>query len=213
MGKVYIITGGRITEHLTPDHFKDGVVIGVDRGAEWLIHQQIIPDYFIGDFDSAQTNFLEKIKKDFPDRILSFPSEKDETDTELAMKFAISLKPTEILLIGGTGTRLDHTLANIHVLLQAEQKQIPALMLDKHNRIQLLLPKQKKVIEKSDFRYVSILPLSEYVEGITLIGFKYPLHQATMKTGIPIGVSNELIATNGTISIEKGILLIIESKD
>lgn len=211
---VAIFTGGLLTKDiLSTVDIKESIIIGVDRGAEWLINNGIIPDYFIGDFDSVSSNFLAVIKEKYADKIIQYNSEKDETDTELAMRLAISLMPCKIFLYGAIGTRVDHVIANIHLLTKAEEENIQSVIIGSTNRIQLLLPNRNKHIEKSDFKYVSLLPFSEEIKGINLCGFKYPLKDATMKQGSPYGVSNELIEEIGTISTKEGILLIIESKD
>ncbi|GBF12198.1 thiamine diphosphokinase [Tepidibacillus infernus] len=215
MGKeeVMIVTGGLLTESILPFIKKSAIVIGVDRGAEWLIIHGIVPDYIVGDFDSVDTSFFEKVKTQYADRIHQSPAEKDETDTELAVQLALTLNIKRITLLGGIGTRLDHVIANIHVLLQAAEKNVEAVMIGGNNRIQILLPGQRKIIDKSKYTYVSLIPFSDQVEGLTISGFKYPLQNAVMKLGIPYGISNELVEEKGTISILKGILLIIESKD
>lgn len=211
---VFIFTGGLLTREILPSvELSESTIIGVDRGAEWLIENGIVPDYFVGDFDSVSQTFLAAVKRNYPERIKQYKSEKDETDTELAMRLAISLKPEKIFIYGAIGTRLDHVIANIHLLLKAEEENIQSMIIGTNNRIQILLPNKNKLITKSDFKYVSLLPFSEEIQGINLSGFKYPLSNATMKQGNPYGVSNELIEALGIISIEEGKLLIIESKD
>lgn len=211
---VYIVTGGNLSmEILSQVDLTDGIIIGVDRGSEWLIANNLIPDYFIGDFDSVGQHFLESVKEQFPEKIHISPVEKDETDTDLAMRLAVSLEPENIIIIGGTGTRLDHVVGNIHLLLQAEKKLITAQIIDLNNRVQLLLPDRKKQFTKSGYKYLSIIPFSEKVEGINLDGFKYSLNNGVMEIGNPFGISNEIIKKTGTISITKGILIVIESKD
>lgn len=213
-GQVSIFTGGILTKAMLPFvELNEAIIIGVDRGAEWLMENRIIPDYFIGDFDSVSPDFLAVIKENYPERINQYKSEKDETDTELAIRLAISLNPEKIFIYGAIGTRLDHVIANIHLLLKAEEENIQSMLIGTNNRIHLLLPNRNKMIERSNFKYVSLLPFTEEINGINLSGFKYPLHNAIMKLGNPYGISNELIEPIGSISIEEGILLIIESKD
>ncbi|OEG00337.1 thiamine diphosphokinase [Vulcanibacillus modesticaldus] len=211
---VYIFTGGTLTdEMLSYNNLDEGIIIGVDRGVDWLINHGITPDYFVGDFDSIDIVLLERIKKYYSNKVKIYPSEKDETDTELAMQLAISLKPQNIIIFGGTGSRLDHVIANVHILLQAERNDISSVIYGTNNRIRVLLSGKSKKIMKSHFSYVSIFPFTEVVAGVTLEGFKYPLVKGVMKIGFPYGVSNEIVEDNGTISLDTGILLIIESKD
>ncbi|WP_339063419.1 thiamine diphosphokinase [Tepidibacillus marianensis] len=210
---LYIVSGGILTERLISLIQEEDIIIGVDRGAEWLMEHGKVPHYIVGDFDSANPSFLESAKEKYGDRIQIFPSEKDETDTELAIHSAISLHPKSITVVGAIGTRLDHVLANIHVLLQAEQQNIPSQIYGTNNRIRLVLPNRTLQLQKGEYKYVSLLPLTENVQGIEISGFKYKLSQATMQIGTPYGISNELINDAGIISIGKGILLVIESKD
>ncbi len=213
--RVYIFTGGNLNSvDLAEIIFNESDrLIGLDKGAEWLILNNKIPHYILGDFDSARDDFLIKAKAQFGDRLVIFPPEKDETDTELGLRYAISLEPQEIIIYGGTGTRLDHVLANIHLLLQAAEKNIRCSIVDQHNKIQLLLAKQKITIKKNKFDYVSLVPFSDKVTGINIDGFKYPIINGSMEKGVPYGISNELKDELGIISIETGILLIMESRD
>ncbi len=212
--KIYIFTGGHVSEDIfSYININDGFTIGVDKGIEFLLKKQMVPDYFVGDFDSIDSRLLEEIKNKFVDKVKIFPEKKDETDTELAIRLAIEFNPEEIMIIGGIGSRVDHVIANINILLQAEIKNIKAIMYDVNNRIQLLIPNKILQIEKSYFKYISLLSFSDKVEGINAKGFKYPIEQGVMKLGVPYGVSNELIDDKGNISIEKGILLVIESRD
>jgi len=104
-------------------------------------------------------------------------------------------------------------LANISILIQAESENVSAVLLDANNRIQLLFPEKTCLVKKSLFKYVSLIAFSDSVEGINTEGFKYLIKNGSMNIGFPYGLSNELIADTGKISVEKGRLLIIESKD
>lgn len=212
--EIYIFTGGNLDKQILSNiDISNKLIIGVDYGIEWLFNQNIVPDYFVGDFDSIDVNLLNKLNKDYKQRIIKYSVNKDETDTELALRYAITFDPDLITIVGGIGSRIDHVIANINILLQAERANIKAIIYDIKNRIQLLLPGKSCLIEKSIYKYISLIPFSESVEGINLIGFKYPLYDSTMKLGFPYGISNELISERGCISIKKGVLLVIESND
>ncbi|MBQ6992766.1 MAG: thiamine diphosphokinase [Clostridia bacterium] len=110
------------------------------------------------------------------------------------------------------GSRIDHTLANINILMEPLKKNIECKIVNENNEIRLI----KKVIEikKDDnYKYVSLLPLTTTVEKVTLKGFKYSLDKANLKIGESIGVSNEQVEELATIDMEKGILILIRSKD
>ncbi|MGD9678625.1 MAG: thiamine diphosphokinase [Vulcanibacillus sp.] len=211
---LYIFTGGNIDRQiLTYINLKNNLIIGVESGIEWLFSQGIIPDYFIGDFDSIDSNLFNIISNLYGTRVNRFDVNKDETDTELALRFAITLRPKSVTIIGGTGSRIDHVLANINILIQAEIENVSAVLLDANNRIQLLFPEKICLVKKSLFKYVSLIAFSDCVEGINTEGFKYLIKNGTMSIGFPYGLSNELIEDTGMISVKKGRLLIIESKD
>ena len=128
----------------------------------------------------------------------------------MALKLAIELESTEVTIIGAIGTRIDHTLANIHILKEPLEKNIKCNILNENNNITLI---NETTVLKNKYPYISLMPLTTTVEGITLKGFKYTLNNATMKIGESIGVSNEQIEEEGIIEMEKGILIVIQSRD
>jgi thiamine pyrophosphokinase len=104
-------------------------------------------------------------------------------------------------------------LANIHLLLLPMQIGVPAAMIDRRNK--LYLKKESFTIKKASQHgeYVSLLPFTEKVSGLTLGGFKYPLDHITMTSGISLGVSNEITREEAYVEFSEGILLVVESKD
>ncbi|MNI82713.1 Thiamine pyrophosphokinase [compost metagenome] len=114
-------------------------------------------------------------------------------------------------MIGALGSRFDHTLANVHMLLRAMHHQISASIIDQNNYV--TLTGSSCTVENRGFKYVSLLPLTPEVTGINLEGFMYPLEDATLKIGQSLGISNRLVASEGKVRIESGFLLIIQSKD
>ncbi len=187
-------------------------IIAVDKGLESLYELNETPNYIVGDFDSLKKGILE-FYKNKETKICNYEPEKDYTDTELGLKLAISLKPEKITIIGGIGTRLDHTLANIHILKKCLEKNIKCEIIDSHNKIYLINSYVEIEKKNSYGKYFSIIPLTSKVEGITLKGFKYPLNNYTLEVGSSLGISNEIIEKSATIEISKGILIVIESKD
>lgn len=209
--RVLIFTGGNLSTHLLEVILKNDYIIGADRGALFLIENGINPHVSVGDFDSISSDQLHTVTSMSGKVVQCDPIDKNLTDTEMAFDVALKLEPTEILLLGGTGTRMDHTLANIHMLLRGVQHHIHCSILDEHNYI--TLTGSTCVVENRGFTYVSLLPLTPEVTGIDLEGFQYPLHNATLKIGQSLGISNRLSSNRGTVKIEGGLLLIIQSKD
>ncbi len=188
-------------------------VIAGDRGLEALYQLKIIPNHVVGDFDSVSPEILEFYKKQPKIIFHTFNSEKDNTDTDIALKLAIQMKSSEITILGALGKRMDHALANIHILKDALGANIPCQILDEHNRIYLV--NTEKTLEKDKVygKYISLIPLTSTVEGLTLKGFKYPLNRYNLPIGTSLGISNEIIEDIAHIEMEKGILIVIESKD
>jgi thiamine pyrophosphokinase len=211
VNRVVIVSGGSLGDWVL-DSIADGDhIIGADAGALFLVRNGIKPDLSLGDFDSVSPEEQEEVRAGSLDSASFDPIDKNYTDTELALLRALELKPASIVLLGATGSRLDHTLSNIHLLRLAAAQGIPAAVEDAANRVRLLPPGNRLEISKSRFNHVSLLPLSIEVRGIDLSGFQYPLHNATLEIGQSLGISNVLAAEVGTVTVSEGWLLVIES--
>ena len=209
-----IITGGKINKNFAKKYLKSNkydIIIAVDKGLETIDYLKLEPQYILGDFDSVNTKILEKYKTQNI-KIIKLNPEKDLTDTHSAIDLALKIKSTEITILGAIGTRLDHTMANIHILKQALDKNIKAKIVNEKNKIELI---NKEIIIKKDdnYKYVSIIPLTTNVTGITIEGMKYIINDYTLSIGDSLGVSNEQIDKEAKISIKTGILVVIKSKD
>ncbi|MFD5020117.1 thiamine diphosphokinase [Paenibacillus sp. NPDC058367] len=209
--RVVIFAGGE----LSPEYFnlldEDDFIIGADQGALFLISHGYTPDIAVGDFDSVSPEALQDIENKSKKTITCDAVNKDLTDSEMALDIAMDQQPDSILLLGVTGTRIDHSLASIQMMTRALQRQINCYVMDTHNYI--TLTGSQAVINDLGYTYVSLLPLTPEVSGITLEGFQYPLTDATLKLGQSLGVSNKLVSSSGTVTIRSGLLLIIQSKD
>ena len=205
-----IITGGMFYESFAcrfcREHSFD-VVIAADRGAAYADALGIRPDYVLGDFDSFDRKPEARVEID------RFPAAKDATDTELAVGKAIALGSDSITILCGGGARMDHFLANVGMLALCCERGVRAFLIDPWNRIRMV--RKECVIRKEEQygAYVSLLPYSEKVTGITLDGFRYPLRNAVLDRKTSLGVSNEIAGEAGSVRFDDGLLLVIESKD
>ncbi len=188
-------------------------IIAGDRGLEALYQLKIIPNHVVGDFDSVSPEILEFYKKQSQIIFHTFHAEKDNTDTDIALQLAIRLKSSKITIMGALGKRMDHAIANIHILKDALEANIPCQMIDEHNRIYLINKEMTLEKEKVYGKYVSLIPLTSTVEGLSLTGFKYPLKDYTLPIGTSLGISNEIIGDTAHIQMKNGILIVIESRD
>lgn len=188
-------------------------VIAVDAGLEAVKALGILPDVIVGDFDTVKPEVLSEFRQ--MEHIIweVHQPEKDETDTELALNRAMASGCGEIAVLGATGGRLDHMLGNIHLLYLCLQKGIFAYLLDSQNKV-YLLDEGKDFFEETLWgKYVSFLPLSQEVKGITLTGFKYPLYEKDIEIGTSLCISNELIEEEARIDFREGVLICVESHD
>lgn len=187
--------------------------VGVDRGIGYLLELGLQPQIIFGDFDSIEEKYRLFIASLSQEQKVIYPSEKDETDLELALAWAVNQKPTEIRIYGATGGRLDHELANIDLLYYYLTTPIRVIMVDEYNEW-FLLSKGKYQIKKDErFSYISFLPYSFEVEELTLKGFKYELENKYVEKGRTLTISNEIPIDAGTISFTSGIVLVIKSTD
>ena len=143
-----------------------------------------------------------------------FPARKDFTDTELAVEYAIDLSPEKVTLLGATGTRYDHALANIGMLEKLTTLGISGKIVDKNNEIEMLCGKNEKMYRKiPERKFFSLVAWGGDVTGIDLIGFSYPLNDATLRPSQSLGISNELADETGILRMKTGKLLVIRSAD
>ena len=212
-----IITGGSIEDAFALDFVKKGnfdFVIAADRGMEFFYGNGLVPDKIVGDFDSVKKEVFQYWKEKHPDiPILKFQPEKDETDTELAIRTAIEAGCEKIWLLGATGTRLDHVIGNIHLLGMAMEQGCECILVDPYNRSRMLKQGIRLKKEEQYGDYISLFPFTPEVKGLTLKGFKYPLQKYHFTCYHSLGVSNEISGDEAEISFEDGILLMVESKD
>ena len=208
-------------------------LIAADRGLEFFLDYLILPDVVIGDFDSLSEdgkNFLEMQNEDIPYggmlewklqkgegkvvEVVRLRPEKDDSDTQSAMNYAIQNGAKEIVIIGVTGNRVDHLMANFGLLILAQKQDTEVALADRYNYMKLI-PSGTILKKAEQFgKYVSFFPLGGDVTGLTLEGFKYPLdkyHLTTADSGLT--VSNEISEEYAKVTYESGTLLMIMSRD
>ena len=216
----WIFAGGEIQEDFVADYAKENQadqIVAVDGGLAVVDRLGLCPTYIVGDFDTVSSELLKKYQLEKQVVVRKFQPKKDLTDGEIAVEVALELGSTKIVLFGTTGKRLDHLLGNLSLLYLAERDGASCEILDAYNRIRLLRCRQQYWIERgTQFgRYVSFLPFTDKVEGVTLTGFQYPLKDFTMTRFFnpTLGISNEIVEERGGIWFSEGILFCVESRD
>ncbi|MBS6646078.1 MAG: thiamine diphosphokinase [Clostridiaceae bacterium] len=214
-----ILTGGSLDLAFAAsllENYQFDKMIAVDGGLKAVKELGLIPNAIVGDFDTAPPEIVDEFKRMAgPVTWDIHKPEKDETDTELALAVAARLGCTQVLVLGATGGRLDHLLANVHLLYYCHELGMEGRIADPQNNLYLLMGKKVFTRQAVWGRYISFIPFTEQVTGITLKGFKYPLHKKDIKIGRESGlcVSNELTEETGSIEFDSGILICVESKD
>lgn len=220
---IFIITGGRVDipwlRACFPAWLKkeeESVVIAADRGLLYAKEAGLCVDKALGDFDSLPGKVLWEYQEKGIE-IRGYPPEKDYTDTHLALLWALEERADKVTILGGIGSRFDHSLANIGLLSLLLEKGVRGEIVDEHNRI-LMMDREhtgtlrlKRSEERREF--ISLIPYTQEVTGICLSGFRYPLQEETLAIGASRGISNELVKEAGAIRLKEGILLVIRSWD
>jgi thiamine pyrophosphokinase len=209
--RILVFSGGRLGSWALDEIREGDTIVGADRGALFLIQNGVQPDLSLGDFDSVTPEEQQEVRRHSRAYQDCDPVMKDFTDTEMAFAWALEQNPLEIVLLGVTGTRLDHTLANVQLLVKGLRLGIPCKIIDANNEI--IVIERRTIVLGGTHTHVSLLPLTPEVTGITLHGFRYPLERAVLSMGQSLGVSNVLDGDKGRIEIEEGLLLVIKSRD
>ncbi len=179
---------------------KDAFIIAADAGIEKLNKAGIVPDLIMGDFDSYGG-------RPSGENVRVFPVEKDDTDTLLALKEAISLGYDTVIISGGLGGELDHTIANLQSLLYASERGITAFLTDGATTATVVSDAITLGAENSG--RCSVFAFGGEARGVNISGLKYEAEDITLSPFFPLGVSNHFIGKEAKISVESGRLLII----
>lgn len=210
--KALIVSGGRApSKELLLEYLKGvDLIIGADRGCEALLKCNVVPTYILGDFDSTSKEAIKKLEE-MDICKFKYKKEKDYTDTELAFKLALDKGATEIIMLGVTGTRYDHTLGNIGLLLKALELKVNAKIVDDNNKIYLINKNTKFTGKFGDI--ISFQAYFQTVKGLTIKGAKYELSNYDLKIGESITTSNEFLEGPIEISFKEGVLMVLHTKD
>lgn len=187
---------------------EDDFRIAADGGARHLEALDLAPHVIVGDMDSIDEPLLTRLQLRGAS-IEKHPAAKDATDLELAIARAVRDGAAEILLLGAVGGRLDQTLANL-LILARQAGSVPVAIAEGDQLARVLRGPQTLNLTGPAGAYVSAVPLSEEVTGVTYRGLEYPLHNATLSLGSTRGVSNTLASSPAQITIETGILLVTQ---
>lgn len=201
MGVCYIVGAGDFSENIT---LRVGdFVIAADGGFDNLKKIGITPDLLIGDFDSIS---------ELPPGIetVRHPVEKDETDTFLAYKLGAERGYREFIVLGGTGGRIDHTLANYSLMFYAKRENNNLTVIGSGTRAHALVNEKRTLIGKKG-KSVSVFAFGGDAFSVSIKGLKYEAENIVLRPEFALGVSNSYIKDGEAyVSVGNGALLVIE---
>lgn len=186
-----------------PDNIKLGefdIIASCDKGYMYAESVGVVPDIFVGDFDSIP----KEIEVKSPE-IIKLKTQKDMTDTEEAVSILISRGVKEIVILGALGGVISHELANIFLLKLGLEKGVKITLVDKENEL-MLIDSHAKIPERDGFN-LSLIPMTE-CKNVSISGVFYPLCRACLSPGTTLGISNEFTDDLAEITIEEGLLLV-----
>lgn len=207
--KTCIIIGAGDLTVGTVTRGEEDLVIAVDGGLSYCSILGLEPDILIGDFDSVsqqERQAVEVLKEQVPDRVIQLCPEKDDTDMLAALRLGLEWGYRSFKIYGGTGGRLDHTIANIQCLLFLKKQGAQGYLCDGSSMIFVMKDEEVRFQPEME-GYLSLFSLGGEAKGVCIKGMKYPLDHYTMKNDFPIGISNEFIGEQGVVSVEDGELV------
>ena len=207
--KAFIYVGGKIDPDFITEHPKgDDITVAADSGIRNALLLGDHIDVAVGDFDPFP-------ECDIPEdaEIVRLRPEKDLTDSQVAVEIALERGADSFVIIGGLSGRLDHTLANLSILEDLTARGHYAIMTDGVSRVHFING-GSALIGRSGFKYFSLIAATDIAKGVSIEGAKYPLKNARLsrKNG-GFATSNEIDGNCALISVKKGALFIIESRD
>lgn len=207
---IIIFAGGTVQTGKAVDKvLNEGeMVIAADSGARTALALGDVPAFAVGDFDSLDAEMQAELTR-LGCQLVRVPAEKDETDTELAIDFALQQGASKITIVGALGgARFEHTVANIHLL--ADYLTLPVELVDGDSRGWLVQGPTTAWIEGQEGDLLSLLPLTA-VTGVRTEHLKYPLQDEPLAFGKPRGISNVLLGAQASVSLQEGLLLLVHT--
>ena len=183
-----------MAEYLRPGDY----IVACDAGYRNAAALNAVPDLVVGDFDSAP-------QPQTSGNMVVLPHVKDDTDTHYAARLLCEHGCRSVTMLGALGgARMEHTLANLHTALYLAKHGVEVLLADEHSEVRILCPGHSLILERRDWAYLSLFPLEGSLAGVEEKGVFYPLKNAVLTPDYPLGVSNEFVEPQATLSCQSG---------
>ncbi len=184
---------------------KVDTVVCADGGAEFACKLGLQPDRIFGDLDSLDPIVIADYQRKGTEFVV-FPVEKDKTDTHLAIDYLINEGYQKIFITGALGGRPDHLLGNLVLLTYAYREGVTVILVSPTVEVQIVDKKLRIVDHQGDT--FSLIPIDEVAKGVTLQGFKYPLHKHDVYRESTLGISNIILTDEAWVTIEEGLAFV-----
>jgi thiamine pyrophosphokinase len=185
-------------------------VVAADGGAESLHRLGRRPDLLIGDLDSTSARLVGRLAEDGV-TVERYPTDKEASDTELALHAALARGATDIVLLGALGgDRLDHALANLLLLSDPALEKVDVRLVHAGNRVRVVRSGESASLLGRVGDLVTLLPIGGDATGVTTQGLRWPLDAAALHMGPSRGLSNEITSMPASVRLESGLLLVVE---
>lgn len=214
--RAILVTGGKAPSlkflKEVRKRFPKALWVCADHGADQVLAAGLMPDAVLGDMDSLSRPSRERLDKAQVDFHV-FPVEKDVTDTQIALDYLFEEGVQEVILLGGFGSRLDHSLANVMLLAGYTRRGKSLVMMDEVNCMRYVDPGEYRVPQAQGF--FSLVPLDSEGMTLSLEGFRYPLEETKVAFGKSRLVSNKWLPSceSGLVRIKSGYGLMCISCD
>ncbi len=209
MTTLVVFNGDVDREFLVSQLLVSGLVVAADGAVRAILEAGGSCDVLVGDMDSLNQSDLTELRVVNPELdVRMFPSEKDATDGELALRVALESDPDRIVVVGAFGgNRLDHELANISLLANEALRDRDVVLVDPTRRVSLLTNQTEINGDPGDV--ITLIPFGGGATGISSEGLRYELNNRDLFFGASLGVSNELLATSAVVTVVTGMVLVI----
>ena len=185
------------------------LIIAADGGTRHALSAGVLPQVVIGDLDSLADADREQLDRSGV-QLIVYPTHKDYTDLELAVRYARGQQATEIIIFGALGGRWDQSLANVMLLAAPELAQVPVRLVDHALSIQVIRDRAEIAGRVGDT--LSLIALSGDAHGVTIEGCEYPLHEAALPLGATLGISNVFAQPAAKITVRQGLILALHTR-
>lgn len=209
-----VVGGGDVSRLLLPLLRGASLVVAADSGVRFLLSNRIMPDILVGDFDSCDAAAVERVKAGGRG-VVALPVDKDVTDTEAALDILIGKGCKSVVLLGALGgNRPEHGIANLSLVERYAREGMDVTIVSPRTSVSHVsgpgyVGATERVWRGMPGDWVSLFPVTETVCGVTTANLKFPLLRATLLRGATLGVSNEMLGEEASVSAGSGFSLIV----